>query len=88
MFSKDFLFVWAPLYNAEDDQGGLLIYENSHKHGYWKHKVDNKIGSTNINQEKLKKFKKKNITSESGISITDTFCGSARFSKNKKKKIR
>ena len=68
-FSKDFLFVWAPLYNAEDDQGGLLIYENSHKHGYWKHKVDNKIGSTNINQEKLKKFKKKILQVKAGSAL-------------------
>ena len=69
MFSKDFLFVWAPLYDAKNDQGGLLIYKNSHKHGYWKHKVDNKIGSTNINLKKLKKFEKKILKVEAGSAL-------------------
>ena len=69
MFSKDFLFVWAPLYDAKEDQGGLLIYKNSHKHGYWKHRLNNKIGSTNINLKKLKKFKKKILQVNVGSAL-------------------
>ena len=41
--SIDFLSIWSPLYDAKDDQGGLLIYENSHKHGYFKHHIKNKF---------------------------------------------
>ena len=58
-FAKDFLFVWSPLYDAKGDQGGLLIYEKSHKHGYYKHHTNNQLGSTNVNDDALKKFKPK-----------------------------
>ena len=67
--SKNFLIIWIPLYDAKDDQGGLLIYKNSHKHGYWKHNVNNKPGSTNVCSDALKKFKKKKLEVKAGSAL-------------------
>tara|TARA_B100000029_G_C17534744_1_gene944471 strand:- start:599 stop:1420 length:822 start_codon:yes stop_codon:yes gene_type:complete len=68
-FAKDFLFVWSPLYDAKGDQGGLLIYEKSHKHGYYKHHTNNQLGSTNVNDDALKKFKPKKLEVKAGDAL-------------------
>lgn len=68
-FSRDFLFIWAPLYDAKGDQGGITVYKDSHKHGYYKHHTNNKLGSTNVNPESLKKFQKKIIEVEAGSAL-------------------
>ena len=68
-FAKDFLFIWAPLYDAIGDQGGITIYENSHKHGYWQHHTNNKLGSTNVISEAASKFKKKKLEVEAGSAL-------------------
>ncbi len=85
-FSKNFLFIWSPLYDAKDDQGGLLIYENSHKHGYFKHHTKNKLGSTNVSKETLKKFKEKKLEVNAGSALlihSALIHGSAHTSKKK-----
>ena len=35
--ARDTLLIWAPIYDTNKDNGGLAIYKNSHKHGYFKH---------------------------------------------------
>ena len=37
--SVDHIFLWAPLYDAikENGEGGLSIYKDSHKHGFFEH---------------------------------------------------
>ena len=69
MFSKDNIFVWAPLFDAKDDQGGLIIYEGSHKHGYWKHNTNNKLKSTSIDSNQLKQFKEKKLEVNAGDAL-------------------
>lgn len=68
-FAKDFLFVWAPLFDAKGDQGGLVIYEKSHKHGYWQHNTKNPLGSSMVDPKILKKFKEKTVEVDSGSAL-------------------
>jgi len=35
--SRDTLLLWAPLYDTNKKNGGLAVYKDSHKHGYFKH---------------------------------------------------
>ena len=56
--ARDFLFIWAPLFDAKGDQGGLEIYKKSHKHGYWKHQSSNKLGSSHLKKDVLNRFEK------------------------------
>ena len=69
--SRDTLIIWAPLYDAKGDQGGITIYKDSHKYGYYKHHKDNKLGSSCVNSESLKKFEKEKqvIEVEEGSAI-------------------
>tara|TARA_E500000178_G_scaffold301295_1_gene310123 strand:+ start:5375 stop:6145 length:771 start_codon:yes stop_codon:yes gene_type:complete len=67
--AKDFLFIWAPLYDAKGDQGGLNLYEKSHKYGYWKHHNTNKLGSSHLKDDVLKKFKKRKMEVDAGSAL-------------------
>lgn len=68
-YSKDFLFIWAPLYDAKADQGGLLVFKDSHKKGYQKHHFDNKLGSAQISKEIINQFEKKIVEVEAGSAL-------------------
>ena len=68
-YSKDFLFIWAPLYNAKNSQGVLLIFKDSHKKGYQKHHFDNKLGSAQVSKEIINKFEKKIIEVDAGSAL-------------------
>ena len=35
---------WAPLYDTNKDSGGLAVYEDSHRHGYFDHTLDHPEG--------------------------------------------
>ncbi len=67
--AKDFLFIWAPIFDAIGDQGGLDIYKKSHKHGYWKHSNSNKLGSSHLKEDVLNKFEKQRMEVESGSAL-------------------
>ena len=67
--ARDFLFIWAPLFDATGDQGGLMIYENSHMNGYYQHNSDNKLGSSHLRKNILSKFKKKKIEVKAGSAL-------------------
>ena len=68
-YSKDNMLLWAPLYDAKGDQGGLCIYQDSHKHGYQRHDAKNKLGSTQIEPKIINKFKKKLLEVDAGGAL-------------------
>ena len=52
-FARDTIVLWVPIYNTNEKTGGLCIYKNSHKNGYFKHylklsKTNNNCGLNNI----------------------------------------
>ena len=59
-FARDFLFVWAPLFDANKEKGSLIVYEKSHLRGYYSHNNDNKLGSSHLKKEIYSKFKNRN----------------------------
>ena len=67
--AKDFLFIWAPLYDAKGEQGGLEIYKKSHNQGYWSHNSDNKLGSSHLKPDVLSKFEKEKIEVDAGSAL-------------------
>ena len=50
--SVDSLLFWAPLYDTNKENGGLAVYEDSHRHGYFDHTLDHpegtKVGQSSI----------------------------------------
>jgi len=68
-YSKDNLLLWAPLYDAKGDQGGLYIYKDSHKHGYQRHDAVNKLGSTEIDSKIVKQFERKRLEVNAGSAL-------------------
>ena len=68
-FARDFLFVWAPLFDANKEKGSLIVYEKSHLRGYYSHNNDNKLGSSHLKKEIYSKFKKIEIEIKSGDAV-------------------
>ena len=62
------LFIWAPIYDTNKESGGLAIYENSHKHGYFNHSREKSRsgdkrwtgGYNGVDSETIKKFNRTN----------------------------
>ena len=69
LFSKDGLLLWAPLYNAKDDQGGLYIYKGSHKHGIQRHEAMNELKSTQIDPKVYGKFERIRLAVDAGSAL-------------------
>ena len=40
-FARDHMIVWSPLYDTNQKHGGLVVYKDSHKHGYFDHFLNN-----------------------------------------------
>tara|TARA_B100000686_G_C16715609_1_gene931818 strand:- start:466 stop:1254 length:789 start_codon:yes stop_codon:yes gene_type:complete len=40
-FARDTMVFWSPLYDTNQNNGGLVVYKDSHKHGYFKHILNN-----------------------------------------------
>ena len=36
-YARDTMVFWSPLYDTNQKHGGLVVYEDSHKHGYFNH---------------------------------------------------
>ena len=68
-FARDFLFIWAPLFDANKENGSLIVYEKSHLKGYYSHNNDNKLGSSHLKKEIYSKFKKVEIEIKSGDAV-------------------
>ena len=39
-FARDNLVFWSPLYDTNKENGGLSIYKDSHKHGFFDHRLE------------------------------------------------
>lgn len=74
--SVDSLLFWAPLYDTNKNNGGLAVYENSHKHGYFDHTLDHPDGNkgwtkqyTHVSKEISSKFKRKELEVNAGSAV-------------------
>ena len=75
--SRDNILLWSPLYDSNEQQGGMTIYEGSHKHGYFEHKLEHpKLGKkswtkeyTHVDTKIVKKFKKINLKVRAGSAV-------------------
>ena len=73
----DVLFIWAPIYDTNKDNGGLAIYENSHKNGYFKHTREKPrpgdkrwTGAYNgVDANTTKRFKRKELEVKAGSAV-------------------
>ena len=69
--------LWSPLYDSNDQQGGMVIYKDSHKHGYFEHKLEHpKLGKkswtneyTHVDPEIVKRFKKIKLKVKAGSAV-------------------
>ncbi len=68
-FARDFLFIWAPIYDANMDQGSISVYEKSHKKGYYKHTPYNRLGSSHLEKSVYGKFNMKILKVKSGDAV-------------------
>jgi hypothetical protein len=76
-FARDNMVFWSPLFDTNQDNGGMTIYENSHKHGYFKHSLEHpRLGKkswtkqyTHINPSIAKKFKKVELNVKAGSAV-------------------
>ena len=75
--ARDFIFLWTPLYDTNEDTGGLTVYEDSHRHGYFKHSLEHpRLGKkswtkdyTHVDPSIAAKFKKKNLKIKAGTGV-------------------
>ena len=74
--SVDSLLFWAPLYDTNKDNGGLAVYEDSHRHGYFDHTLDHPEGDkgwtkqyTHVSKEISSKFERKELEVKAGSAV-------------------
>ena len=68
MISRDGILLWSPIYDTNEETGGLTVFKGSHKGGFYEHKIDNKKAGkkswtkdyTHIEPSILNKFEKMN----------------------------
>ena len=68
-YARDFLFIWAPLFDATGDQGGLEIYKKSHTQGYWTHNPTNKLGSSHLKNDVINQLEKEKVEVKAGSAL-------------------
>tara|TARA_B100001250_G_C19764272_1_gene773957 strand:+ start:440 stop:1234 length:795 start_codon:yes stop_codon:yes gene_type:complete len=77
MFSKEGILLWSPLYDTNQENGGLVIYKNSHRHGFFKHKITGKKNGkklwtnryTQVSPTVAKKFKRIELNVKAGSAV-------------------
>ena len=70
LFSADGLLLWAPLYDAKDDQGGLSVFKGSHKHGIYQHEESNeKVNHLGVSPSVYNKFEEKRLEVAAGTAL-------------------
>ena len=77
LFAKDGILLWSPLYDTNQDTGGLVIYKDSHKQGFFDHKLEHpRLGKkswtkdyTHIDPEIVKKFERVELEVEAGSAV-------------------
>lgn len=75
-FAVNTLLFWLPLWDTNEETGGLTIFEKSHKSGYFDHKLEDPTGEkkwtnkyTNIDESVYNRFKKKNLSVKAGSAV-------------------
>jgi len=76
-FARDTMGFWVPLYNTNKNNGGIVIYKNSHKHGYFKHTLGNSHAGkkswtknyTHISAKIAKKFERVELNVKAGSAV-------------------
>ena len=77
-YARDFFLFWSPLWDTNPESGGLALYKNSHKSGYFVHSTDNDLGNKKawtkqythiIDKNVLSKFEKINLEIKSGSAV-------------------
>ena len=77
MMSKDGILLWSPIYDTNEQNGGLVVYKKSHKHGFFKHTTSHPtLGNkswtkeyTHVHPNVVKKFEKKELRVKSGSAV-------------------
>ena len=76
MFSRDGILLWSPLFDTNKENGGLVVYKNSHKYGFFKHKLKSSSGKktwtknfTNIDPNIFNKFEKVELNVKAGSAV-------------------
>ena len=53
-FSRDGILLWAPMFDTNRNNGGLTIWKNSHKHGFFPHKIEPPEQLLHLNKKQKK----------------------------------
>ena len=77
MISRDGILLWSPIYDTNEETGGLTVFKGSHKGGFYEHKLDNKKQGkkswtkdyTHIDPNILNKFEKINLSVKSRSAV-------------------
>ncbi len=74
--SRDSLLFWAPLYDTNKNNGGLVILKDSHKHGYFKHTLESPLGDkkwtneyTHVDPSISKRFERIELEIKAGSAV-------------------
>ena len=92
--ARDTIVFWSPLFNTNDQTGGMSIFQNSHLNGYYHHTLEHpRLGKkswtkeyTHISPKIAKKFKRIDLEVEAGSAVIFlsqlVHCGYANKQKN------
>ena len=75
--SRDSILLWSSLYDTNKDLGGLTVYKDSHKHGYFKHTLEHpRLGKkswtkkyTHVDPKVAARFKKMELEIKAGAAV-------------------
>ena len=74
--SRDSILFWAPLYDTNKNTGGLAIFKDSHKHGYFDHTLEHPSGDkgwttqyTHVDSSISKRFERIELEVKAGSAV-------------------
>ena len=75
--ARDSLAFWAPLYDTNKENGGIAVFKDSHKHGYFDHTLEHpRLGKkswtdqyTHVDPSVAEKFEKIELEVKAGSAI-------------------
>lgn len=75
--SRDSILLWSSLYDTNKEFGGLTVYKDSHKHGYFKHTLEHpRLGKkswtkkyTHVDPKIASRFEKMNLEIKAGAAV-------------------
>ena len=53
MISRDGILLWSPVYDTNEETGGLTVFKGSHKDGFFEHKWKIKNLVKNLGQKTI-----------------------------------